>query len=200
MGSSLSGLSLEQLHQIPATAVSGFSRRSYLPAHSGRFWLLKTGVVRTLTYQEDGSTVALGLWSAGDIVGRPLSAASPYLIETITEVEALAISAAEWHPPAEVMLSYLRQTEALMLVRSSRRAEAALLGVLQWLADRFGQQIDRGCLIDLKITHQDLADLSDTTRVTVTRLLRQFEDQGLIYRRSRQLILTEASENWHYEI
>jgi len=34
----------------------------------------------------------------------------------------------------------------------------------------------------------------------VTRLLRQFEDQGWIYRRSRQLILAETSDHWHYEI
>lgn len=87
-----------------------------------------------------------------------------------------------------------------MVVRTHRRAEIALLGLLQWLADRFGLQIDRGCLIDLKITHQDLADFSGLSRVTVTRLLRQFEDQGLIYRKSRQLILAETSDHWHYEI
>jgi CRP-like cAMP-binding protein len=67
------------------------------------------------------------------------------------------------------LLSYLHQSEALMLIRANRRADLALIKILQWLADRFGQQIDRGCLIDLKLTHQDLADFSGTTRVTVTR-------------------------------
>ncbi|PSR14679.1 hypothetical protein C8255_23850 [filamentous cyanobacterium CCP3] len=45
-----------------------------------------------------------------------------------------------------------------------------------WLLNRFGLQIDQGCLIDLKITYQDLADVSGLGRVTVTRLLRQFKD------------------------
>lgn len=197
----LQGLSLEQLQRWPTADVSFCGRRSYLPAHADRLWLLKSGVVRTLTYQEDGTAIALGLWSTGDIVGQSLSDADPYLIEALTEVQAISIALSDWQPPVAVLTSYLKHTEALMVVRTHRRrAEAALLGLLQWLANRFGLQIDRGCLIDLKITHQDLADFSGLSRVTVTRLLRQFEEQGLIYRRSRQLILAETSDHWHYEI
>lgn len=196
----LQGLSLEQLQRWPLADISACGRRSYLPARRDRLWLLKSGVVRTITYQEDGTAIALGLWSTGDIVGQSLSDADPYLIEALTEVEAVSIALNDWQPPVDVITSYLKHTEALMVVRTHRRAEAALLGLLQWLANRFGLQIDRGCLIDLKITHQDLADFSGLSRVTVTRLLRQFEEQGLIYRRSRQLILAETSDHWHYEI
>lgn len=196
----LQGLSLEQLQRWPMADVNSCGRRSYLPARPARLWLLKSGVVRTITYQEDGTAIALGLWSSGDIVGQSLSDADPYLIEALTEVEAVSIALSDWQPPVEVITSYLKHTEALMVVRTHRRAETALLGLLQWLANRFGLQIDRGCLIDLKITHQDLADFSGLSRVTVTRLLRQFEEQGLIYRRSRQLILAESSDHWHYEI
>jgi CRP-like cAMP-binding protein len=196
----LQGLSLEQLQRWPMTDVTSCGRRGYLPARSDRLWLLKAGVVRTMTYQEDGTAIALGLWSTGDIVGQSLSDAEPYLIEALTEAEAVSIALSDWQPPVEVITSYLKHTEALMVVRTHRRAETALLGLLQWLANRFGFQIDRGCLIDLKITHQDLADFSGLSRVTVTRLLRQFEEQGLIYRRSRQLILAETSDHWHYEI
>lgn len=196
----LQGLSLEQLQRLPVSGSSHFGRRSYLPAANDRLWLLKAGAVRTLTYLEDGTAIALGLWSAGDIVGKFLSNAEPYLIEAVNDVEAVCISLSDWQPPVDVITSYLKHAEALMVVRTHRRAEAALLGLLQWLANRFGLQLERGCLIDLKITHQDLADFSGLSRVTVTRLLRQFEEQGLIYRRSRQLILAESSDHWHYEI
>lgn len=191
---------LNQFHQISVSSPAIFSRRGYLPTKREKFWLLKSGIVRTLTYQEDGTVVALGLWSAGDVVGLPLSSANPYLIEALTEVSAVSIDSSEWQPPADVLLSYLQQTERLMILRANRRAELALLGILRWLADRFGQQVNRGYLIDLKVTHQDLAEFSGTTRVTVTRLLRQFEQQGVIYRRSRRLILAETTDHWHYEI
>ena len=35
-------------------------------------WLLETGVVRTLTVLEDGTSIILGLWGPGDVVGRVL--------------------------------------------------------------------------------------------------------------------------------
>ncbi len=190
---------LELSHQLghPPT---DFKRRSFLPASQGRFWLIQSGFVRTLSYREDGVVVAIGLWGPGDVVGRPLSKADPYLIEATTPVQAVPIATADWSPPTQVVLRYLQETEALMLARASYRVDMALLGVLRWLADRFGQHREQGRLIDLTVTHQDLADFSGTTRVTVTRLLRQFEEQGLIYRHARQLILAEGHQHWHYTI
>lgn len=177
-----------------------FQRRAYLPTYSGQVWLLKSGVVRTLTHTEEGAVIVLGVWGPGDIVGLPLSLANPYLIESMTEVQAVTLSTIAWQPPAEAFVSYLKQTEQLMIARAPRRADLALFGVLNWLAQRFGLQVERGCLIDLRITHQDLADLSGISRVTVTRLLRQLEEKGLLYRRSRQLILAESTHQWHYQI
>ncbi len=57
-----------------------FKRRSFLPASQGQFWLIQSGFVRTLSYQEDGVVVAIGVWGPGDVVGRPLSKADPYFI------------------------------------------------------------------------------------------------------------------------
>jgi hypothetical protein len=67
----LQGLSLEQLQRWPGAEVSTFGRRSYLSARYDRLWLLKSGVVRTMTYQEDGTAIALGLWSTGDMSVSP---------------------------------------------------------------------------------------------------------------------------------
>ena len=57
-----------------------------------------------------------------------------------------------------------------------------------------------GRLIDLRLTHQDLAELLGTTRVTVTRSLIQLEQQGLIQRLSLQRIVLQSTDCWHYEI
>ncbi|MBD2257438.1 Crp/Fnr family transcriptional regulator [Pseudanabaena sp. FACHB-2040] len=199
--STLTQLQAKLQMSVPVAAPSRtFPSRTSLPTKKGLYWLLKSGVARTLCYLEDGSVITLGIWGAGDVVGEPLSKAQPFVIETLSKVDAEPILAANWQPPAEVLLSYWQQTEALLLTRANRRADAVLLGVLGWLARRFGQQIDRGCLIGLRLTHQDLAELSGLTRVTVTRLLGQLEDQGLIYRPSRQLILAQETEHWHYEI
>jgi len=196
----LEDVSTHQIDRLQQLTGSQFNRRYYLSTSPQQFWWLKSGVVRTLTYQDDGTIIALGLWGPGDLVGPSLSKISPYLVEAITDVEAVSITEADWQPPPELLSRYWQQTEILLLARANRRADVALLEVLQWLAHRFGLQVEQGALINLKITHQDLADLSGLSRVTVTRLLSQLEDQQLIHRKSRQLIVAETGEHWHYDI
>lgn len=97
------------------------------------------------------------------------------------ELEEL-VSLSSWQPRLDVITSYLKHIEVFVVVRTHRQAEAALLGFFQWLASRFGLQIDRGCLVDPKITHYDIVEFSGLSRFTATRLLRQFDDQGVFYR------------------
>jgi len=47
--------------------------------------------------------------------------------------------------------------------------------------------LDQGRLIDLSITHQELAVIN-TTRVSVTRMLQQFAEEGMLLRHERRLI------------
>ncbi|MGQ9872394.1 helix-turn-helix domain-containing protein [Leptodesmis sp.] len=64
-----------------------------------------------------------------------------------------------------------------------------LLHLLLWLPDQFEQPIATGTRLDLRLTHQDLADTIGSTRVSVTRLLNQMERQGKIERSQCNLIL-----------
>ena len=50
-----------------------FHRRSSLPDKSGLFWKIDSGVVRSLTWTEEGEMIVLGIWGKGDIVGSSLS-------------------------------------------------------------------------------------------------------------------------------
>jgi CRP-like cAMP-binding protein len=73
--------------------------------------------------------------------------------------------------------------------------------LLSWLAKKFGQEVAQGQLIDLRLTHQEIAEIMGTTRVTVTRLLKELETQGIIQRLPRKfIVLHEKQPFWHYEI
>lgn len=58
-----------------------------------------------------------------------------------------------------------------------------------WLSEKFGRDVEQGKLIELNVTHQEMAEVLNTTRVTVTRLLQQFEDEGNLLRHKRRIIL-----------
>jgi CRP-like cAMP-binding protein len=184
---------------FPTKACLSFSPRSIL-SRSNELWAIKTGFVRVSTKPEEGCNLTLGIWSAGDVVGKALSTIQPYQIECLTSVQAVAITINDLSNPAAVVLKHLHQAEELMLIRSYKRIDIMLLKLLIWLANRFGQDANQGRLIDLRLTHQDLSELLGTTRVTVTRALIQLEQQGFIQRLSLQRIVLQQAEYWHYEI
>ncbi len=177
-----------------------FPLRSPLPMKQHSLWKIETGAVRTLTWLEDATVVTTGLYGPGDVVGQALSTVDPYQIECMTPVEAILLNLETDQIPSEWLLTHLQQAEDLIIIRSYRRVETMLVKLLGWLAKRFGRDIETGNLIDLRLTHQDLAELMGTTRVTVTRILGQLEEQGLIERLPLHRIVLKEYELWHYEI
>ncbi len=176
-----------------------FSRRTHLPNRSNALWRIETGVVRTVTWLEDGTIITLGLWGPGDTIGKPISKCDPFQIECLTKVEAILLSGDRWLN-RDILLNHIQQAEKFMVIRGYKRVDFMLYQLLTWLAKRFGSEVEQGHLIDMILTHQDIAEIIGTSRVTVTRTLGHFEQQGLIDRLPLHRIILQPSEVWHYEI
>lgn len=184
----------------PTIGKQSFECRSLLPLKAGCLWKIESGIIRTMTWLEDGTMLALGLWGPGDVVGNALTKVDPYQVECLTKVSAGLISASQLDHLSDLVLSYAQRSEELMVIRGYKRADIMLLKLLSWLAKRFGREVDQGRLIDLRLTHQDLSELLGITRVTITRVLSQLEQQGYIQRLSLQRIVLQQEDLWHYEI
>lgn len=177
-----------------------FTRRSFLPEQKNALWKIERGFVRTFTYLEDGTTVALGLWGPGDIVGRPLSKIKPYQMECLTKIEATILPLDDYPDITETLLAHIQQAQELMVIRSHKKVDTMLIKLLAWLSQKFGSEVEKGRLIDMRLTHEDLAEMIGSTRVTITRILGQFEQEGLIDRLSLHRIVIKEEEIWYYEI
>lgn len=164
---------------LPDLVRQTFKRRDVLPLRPDRLWQIEAGVVRTLTWDKEGMMVVLGFWGIGDIVGQPLSHVNPYQVECLTPVQASIFSPANGYPQ-DSLIWHVRHTEELLRIIHTKRMESRLLQFLGWLAYRFGRETVQGQVIDLRLTHQEIADVLGTTRVTVTRLLNQLEKQGIV--------------------
>ncbi|MBW4471115.1 MAG: Crp/Fnr family transcriptional regulator [Stenomitos rutilans HA7619-LM2] len=195
-------MSLSSLYPIQASDVvtQQFSPRSLLPLRQASLWKIETGVVRTITWLEDDTIAATGLWGPGDIVGKALSKVEPYQLECLTKVEVSLLPVSLLHQETEALLRHMQQAEEFSLIRSYRKIDAMVIKLLGWLAKKFGREVETGHLIDLRLTHQDIAEMLGTTRVTITRTLSQFEQQGLIHRLPLRRIVLKEDEIWHYEI
>lgn len=83
-----------------------------------------------------------------------------------------------------------RKSKELLSILHQHCIYERLLRLLEWLSRHFGKTIPQGTLLNLRLTHQDIAETLGTSRVTVTRLINQLEREGKIQRSHRHLILT----------
>ncbi|NER31817.1 MAG: Crp/Fnr family transcriptional regulator, partial [Symploca sp. SIO1C4] len=145
--------------------------------------------VRTVTWNPEGTLTTLGYWGPGDVVGQPLSRIQPYQIECLTSVEVNYIPSNQCHQVFDAILLHVQQAEEILNIIRYERMPNRLQQLLIWLAKKFGRSVSSGQLIDLRLTHQGLAEAIGTRRVTVTRLLNQFEREGIIVRPRRNFIV-----------
>jgi CRP-like cAMP-binding protein len=160
-----------------------------MPLHAQQLWHIECGVVRTLTWNADGELAALGLWGPTDIVGRPMSDIEPYQIDCLTDVKAILLPPEAWPQAIATIIRQHRQAERLLSIARTKHQQHRLVELLVWLADKFGQPEVRGTGIALRLTHQQIAELIGSTRVTVTRQLQQLEKAKIIYRPCKQYII-----------
>lgn len=94
------------------------------------------------------------------------------------------------------------KTLCLRLRQADREIEALAFGnvvgrvasTLLELAARYGKIIDRGCRIDVQLSHKDIAELAGTGREMVSRTLNRFRRIKCIEYEERHLIITNASK------
>ena len=172
--------------------VQTFKRRDMLPLGANRLWQIRSGAVRLLTLAEDGTPITLGFWGDGDLTGQPLLCIQPGEIECLTKVQAVPLSPEQCWNFQQVMRSHLQQMQELIRVRQGQIPQR-LQQLLSWLALKFGRPVEQGRLIQLRLTHQDMADAIGTTRVTVTRLMQELERSGQIgYSKKNCVILPDT--------
>ncbi|NJL61596.1 MAG: Crp/Fnr family transcriptional regulator [Methylacidiphilales bacterium] len=172
-----------------------FTRREVIPARNDVLWRIERGAVRTLTWSEDGTFITLGYWGPGDLIGYPLSCVKPYQIECLTSVEVSVVPPHMWHQDVDALVSHIQQAEELLSIVHRKPISLRLWQFLVWLSEKFGRDVEQGKLIDLNVTHQEMAEVLNTTRVTVTRLLQQFEEEATMIRHKRRIIIRPVNNN-----
>lgn len=92
----------------------------------------------------------------------------------VKEIPTLALNA------LRMMAGHVQEIQDRFRELATQRVERRLAGALLRLASQTGRKIDEGVLIDLALSRQDLAEMTGTTLYTVSRILSQWEDKGLI--------------------
>lgn len=180
-----------------------FSRQPYskgelIPLNPQKLWYVSQGLVKLSTFSANHEEVVLGLIGAG----RPFSVGSPLLLTyqaiALTDVQLISLSHAEIKAQPELtelllakFQQRLQQVEALLNIAGQRRVGDRLWHLLQLLRQEVGQPVAEGTVLSVRLTHEDLASLCGTTRVTVTRLLGDLQRQNKIKLDRKHYILLQ---------
>jgi CRP-like cAMP-binding protein len=86
----------------------------------------------------------------------------------------------------------LVQYEELVKCLLPRETEVRLANLLPLLAQKFGERHDGAVIIDLRLTHQDLAAMVASTRESVTKVLNEMRNRDLIEIEAGRITLKDS--------
>jgi len=163
-----------------------------LPVHLS--WCVKDGYLRATGWTDQAEVFTLGIWGPGEIVMPELLTHQPVELRALAPARVL-----EWNPdPAEHLCcsaTHMQQMGMLLRLTRIRPAEARLFNLLIWLGERFGSATDQGRSVPLEemnLTHRQLAEMASVSRVTVTKSLGHFRQQGWLQRVDELEVLTKT--------
>ena len=174
-----------------------YQKGETIPLMSQGLWQICQGLVRLSTLYPVGEEGLLGWAGPSMCFGSCFSYLQTYRATALSDVCLMCYTMIEIEASPKLTQELLpqlgrrfRQTEALLAIAGQRRVEDRLHQLLLLLKQEFGQSVDDGTRLNIRLTHQDIAAAIGTTRVTVTRLLGKLKQEGwLSIGKDRHLIL-----------
>jgi CRP/FNR family transcriptional regulator, nitrogen oxide reductase regulator len=174
----------------------------YLSGATGAYlYVVAAGKVKLLRHTVAGQDVLLDVLIPGEFFGSLTPGVGDVYPETAQAQTAVCVLAIGSHAFRTILQEYpgtamavldltaVRLQEAQETVRqlSAHPVEQRIAVTLLKLAAKLGQDADEGLLIQMPLSRDDLAQMTGTTTETASRIMSQFQREGLV-RSGRQWI------------
>lgn len=168
-----------------------------------RIFVLKSGRVKLYQLSNDGQQVLMRVMTPGMMFAAislvegamyPVSAeaaedcevlywSQQTLLGLIHRFPVLALNA------IKVLAGHVREFQDRYRELATERVERRIARAVLRLANQTGVKTDEGVLLNLPLSRQDLAEMSGTTLFTVSRILSQWEEKGLVSAGRERLVI-----------
>ena len=179
------------------TEVVDRSKTIFLPGDPAeKVYLIRRGAVRLSRVYESGEEITVALLRENSLFGvlslltgnradRFYHSVAFTRVEMITAPAASVRQSIENDTAVGLLLlqglsSRVLQTETMIETLTHRDMSSRLVSFLLVLCRDFGVPSDLGITIDLRLSHQSIAEAIGSTRVTITRLLGDLRNSGLV--------------------
>ncbi len=164
-----------------------YQKGEEIPLTDSGFWQVYRGIVQLNRFNGSEKEVVVGWVTPNHAFGNDINGTSNYSAIALTDIYL------RYYQPQQVIrdiqlarlllseLSYrLLKSEQMIAITSLRKVEDRLLGLLSMLKEEMGHPIVNGTRLTVRFTHQNIADAVCTTRVTITRILGELQNQNLL--------------------
>ncbi len=157
-------------------------------------YLVYSGKVRVVKMSEEGREQIITIHKKGDFFGEMALLDGKTSPATVIAHEDAVIGLLSKNDFELYLLSHetirrkiidllcfrLRESWAMIKILSFDNAEHRVMAVLDRLQELYGVVDDRGVIINVKLTHQQIASYAAVARETVTRVLNRLEKEEVI--------------------
>ncbi len=193
-------------HLAPLGNERKFSKGTIIdPSDSSCVYIVTSGYFKQVLISGDGREVSLFRLQPGTVFGEMdyFSGA-----RTIALTKALVDSTAsclagpvleeelEKHPYLyRQFIQSITRKYRIILMKTSRTivndSKGRICGVLLELSAQFGNDVDKPAEIDYVYTHQELANATGCSRITITNVLNELKDEGLITYKGKNIFIAD---------
>jgi CRP/FNR family transcriptional regulator, cyclic AMP receptor protein len=167
--------------------------------------LLYSGKAMSSYQSRNGKTGVTGFWCEGDLLGAADVGASATRQMTVLCLEDCTLYTLPFERFNDLIRRFpevaltviramslrLRWVAQLAVSLETQSAPERICTVLLALAERFGAACEQGVLIDLRLTHENLAAIAGVSRQFANITLQDLKRRGLLLGLKRNLIVTD---------
>lgn len=172
-----------------------------------QLYFLVSGTIRLYKIYGDYKEATTALLKENGIFGKLSLVEGRWqdvFAEAVTDVRVVSIqkssleSAVKRQPEFAMKLfsslsERLRQSDEVIESLLHREVSSRLATLLINLGDRFGEENGSGTLLDVRLTHQDLANMIASTREAVSKVMSELQRDGSIEVRNRKIVILDRN-------
>ncbi len=193
-----SSLTDEELHQITDRLVVKKFRKNEIILQvedtNEYMYMILNGKTKVVQTTEDGKEILLAIHQSGEFFGEMSlidGKTSPATVIATEDSTAAIISKKDFYSLIEtqkkvfnnlllILCSRYRESWEKIQMLNYKNASQRIKILFLMLSDKYGEKTAEGITLNVKLTHQEIADMAGMARETVTRVIDRWQKDGEI--------------------
>jgi len=157
-------------------------------------YIILNGKTKVIQTTEDGKEILLAMHHSGEFFGEMSlldGKTSPATVVAMEDSSVAIISRQEFYSLIRaqktildnlllILCSRLRDSWEKIQLLNLKNASHRIKILFLMLSDRYGEKTAEGVTLNIKLTHQEIAEMTGMTRETVTRMIDKWQKDGEI--------------------